>query len=158
MPKVAASPEDLLSPAELLAMSGLDYLRAMQRGEFAGAPISAPMNFALSEVEHGCVTFTGTPEFRHANPMGGVHGGWFGTLLDSCMACAVMSTLKAGSYYTTLEYKINITRALPLGTEVRATGRIQHAGRTTGVASGEVRDAAGTLYATGSTTCLIMQR
>ena len=66
--------------------------------------------------------------------------------------------LPKGSVYTTLEYKINITRAIPLGMKVLATGLILHAGRSTGVATGEVRGVEdGKLYATGSTTCLIMQ-
>ena len=72
-------------------------------------------------------------------------------------ACAVMTTVPRGSYYTTLEYKVNITRALPLGREVLAIGTVDHGGRSTGVASGEIRGAEdGKLYATGSTTCLIM--
>jgi len=56
-----------------------------------------------------------------------------------------------------LNYSLNLTRGIPLGTEIFATGIVDHAGRTTGVAHGEIRDAAGKLYATGSTTCLIMQ-
>ena len=85
-----------------------------------------------------------------------VHGGWYGTLLDSCMACAVMTKLPRGATYTTLEYKINITRAIPAGMEIVATGLVQHAGRSTGVANGEIRGAQdGKLYATGSTTCMI---
>ena len=103
------------------------------------------------------MTFTGTPRFAHTNPMGSLHGGWYGTLLDSCMACAVMTTVPRGSTYTTLEYKINITRALPCDTPIRAIGRVAHAGRSTGVATGEIRGVADDrLYATGSTTCLIM--
>ncbi|EAP78295.1 thioesterase family protein [Roseovarius nubinhibens ISM] len=74
------------------------------------------------------------------------------------MACAVMTCVPQGSYYTTLEYKVNITRAIPLGTSVRAVGTVSHAGRSTGVASGEIRGIDDDrLYATGSTTCLIMQ-
>ncbi|MEL6700858.1 MAG: PaaI family thioesterase, partial [Pseudomonadota bacterium] len=116
------------------------------------------LNYQVETVEDGRVVFHGTPEFRHTNPMGGVHGGWYGTLLDSCMACAVMTKVPQGSFYTTLEYKVNITRALPVGTAIRAEGIVQHSGRSTGVAVGEIRGAEdGRLYATGSTTCIIMQ-
>jgi uncharacterized protein (TIGR00369 family) len=92
------------------------------------------------------------------NPMGGIHGGWYGTLLDSCMGCAVMTKLPKGRAYTTLEYKVNLVRAIP-EPEVIATGTVTHAGRSTAVASGEIRDA-GTdrLYASGTTTCIIMGR
>jgi len=70
----------------------------------------------------------------------------------------LMTKVPRGSAYTTLEYKVNITRAIPLGLRVQATGVVEHAGRSTGVATGEIRGIEdGKLYATGSTTCLIMQ-
>jgi uncharacterized protein (TIGR00369 family) len=101
--------------------------------------------------------FRGTPEFSVTNPMGTVHGGWYGTLLDSAMACAVMTAVPKGSAYTTLEYKINILRSIPLGTTVDCVGVIDHVGRSTGVAHGEIRGVQdGKLYATGSTTCIVM--
>jgi uncharacterized protein (TIGR00369 family) len=141
-----------------LSLSGLDFMHAMLSGDISHPPISALMNYTLDAVEPGKVTFRGTPEFQHVNPAGGVHGGWYGTLMDSCMSCAVMTKTPKGSVYTTLEYKVNLTRAVPVGTEVLAIGTIDHAGRTTGVAHGEIRGAAdGKLYATGSATCLIMK-
>ncbi len=154
----ASSPADLPDRDTILSMSGLAFMQSMLRGEIARPPISGVLNYQLKEVEAGRVVFSGTPDFAHTNPMGGVHGGWYGTLLDSCMACAVMTTVPVGSVYTTLEYKVNLTRGIPLGTEILATGLVDHAGRTTGVAHGEIRGAIdGKLYATGSTTCLIMK-
>lgn len=154
----ATKPEDLPSLQTTLSMSGLEFMQAVLRGEISRPPISALINYTLDTVEKGKVVFRGTPEFQHSNPMGGVHGGWYGTLLDSCMACAVMTMVPKGSVYTTLEYKVNLNRAIPLGTEILATGVIDHAGRTTGVSHGEIRGARdGRLYATGSTTCLIMK-
>ncbi|MEL6913481.1 MAG: PaaI family thioesterase [Pseudomonadota bacterium] len=153
----AQTPEDLPSRETLLSMSGLAFMEAMLRGEISRPPISGLMNYRLHAVDRGAVAFRGTADFSHTNPMGGVHGGWYGTLLDSCMACAVMTTVPEGSVYTTLEYKINITRALPTGLEIEARGEVSHAGRSTGVATGEIRGVAdGRLYASGSTTCLIM--
>lgn len=141
----------------ILSMSGLDFMLAVLDGRFSRPPISGVLNYHLAAVEPGVVTFRGTPDANHLNPMGGVHGGWYGTLLDSCMGCAVMTCVPQGSLYTTLEYKINLNRAIPVGCEIHATGRVSHAGRSTAVASGEITDAAtGKLYATGSTTCLIM--
>ena len=155
---IAKSPDDMPDRATMLALSGLEFMQAMQRGEISRPPLAGVMNYHLHTVAAGRVTFRGTPEFAHTNPMGGVHGGWYGTLLDSCMACAVMSLLPKGAIYTTLEYKVNLTRAIPVGMEILATGISDHAGRSTGVAHGEIRGAIdGKLYATGSTTCLIMR-
>ena len=110
------------------------------------------------EDQRGTVTFRGTPEFKVCNPMGTVHGGWYGTLLDSAMACAVMTKVPRGSVYTTLEYKINITRAIPPGMLIECVGTVEHSGRSTGVANGTLRGVEdGKLYATGSTTCIIMK-
>jgi len=154
----AQSPADLPSRETLLSMSGLAFMEGIRDGTISHPPISGVLNYHVDVVEPGRVVFRGTPTFAHTNPMGTVHGGWYGTLLDSCMACAVMTTVPQGSIYTTLEYKINITRNLPVGMEIIADGRVDHAGRSTGVASGEIRGAEdGKLYATGSTTCLIMK-
>ncbi|MEL6685643.1 MAG: PaaI family thioesterase [Pseudomonadota bacterium] len=154
----ATSPDQMPDLETTLSMSGLDFMLAMQAGKISRPPISALMNYALEKVVEGEVVFRGTPEFRHSNPAGGVHGGWYGTLLDSCMSCAVMTLTPKGSVYTTLEYKVNMVGAIPLGREIRAIGTITHAGRTTGVANGEIRDVeTDKLYATGSATCLIMK-
>ena len=155
----ATSPDQMPDLETKLSMSGLDFMQAMRDGKISRPPISALMNYTLDTVEAGKVAFRGVPEFQHTNPAGGVHGGWYGTLLDSCMSCAVMTVTPKGAVYTTLEYKVNLTGAIPLGTEIIATGTIDHAGRSTGVAHGEIRDAkSDRLYATGSATCLIMQR
>lgn len=154
---IANTKADLADLDVLRRLSGLEFMEAVLKGEFPGAPIAQPMSFALDSVDDGCVVFAGTPRFSHMNPLGGIHGGWYGTLLDSAMACAVMTKVPCGSTYTTLEFKVNITRALAADTPILATGRVSHAGRSTAVASGEIRGAEDDrLYATGSTTCLIM--
>jgi len=153
----ANSSEDLLDLNQVLSMSGLEFMAGMLEGKFPAPPISRAMGYRLQSVEDGQVVFRGAPQFDVTNPMGSVHGGWYGTLLDSAMACAVMTKVPQGSVYTTLEYKINITRAIPIGVEIDAIGTIEHSGRSTGVAKGEIRCVEdGKLYATGSTTCIIM--
>ena len=155
--RIANSLADLPNSETVLSMSGLEFMQAVLAGEIAGPPIGKVLNYRVTSVAPGRVVFTGNPQFEHTNPMGGVHGGWYGTLLDSCMACAVMTTVPQGSFYTTLEYKVNLTRGIPLDATILATGTVDHAGRSTGVATGQITDAkTGKLYATGSTTCLIM--
>jgi uncharacterized protein (TIGR00369 family) len=153
----ANSPADLVDKDTLLSLSGLEFMQGVLNGTLPSPPIGRPLNYHLHEVEEGRVVFRGSPEFEHTNPLGTVHGGWYGTLLDSAMACAVMTVVPRGSVYTTLEYKVNITRSIPLGTEIYCEGRVQHSGRSTGVSNGEIRGVADDrLYATGSTTCIIM--
>ena len=149
--------DDLPDLDLLTSMSGLDFMSKMLAGELSAPPMARTLNYRLKEVRDGFVMFEGTPLFEHTNPMRTVHGGWYGTVLDSCMACAVMTKVPKGRFYTTLEYKVNITRAIPLDTQIAAIGQTDHAGRSTSVAHGEIRGIADDrLYATGTTTCLIM--
>lgn len=153
----AQTSDELLKPSQITEMSGLEFMTGILNGELPAPPIAETLGYHLHSVDAGCVVFRGTPEFAATNPMGTVHGGWYGTLLDSAMACAVMTGVPRGSVYTTLEYKINILRSIPLGMAIDCTGITEHVGRSTGVARGEIRGVDdGKLYATGSTTCIVM--
>lgn len=157
MAKIAEKPEDLLSMAEVMGLSGLEFMQGIVEGRLPGPPIGQTMGYTLHELEAGRVVFRGAPGFTHTNPMGTVHGGWYGTLLDSAMACAVMTRIPKGSVYTTLEYKVNILRPIPLEMMIDCEGVTDHVGRSTGIAHGEIRGVEdGKLYATGSTTCIVM--
>ena len=141
-----------------LGMSGLEMMTGILEGRFPSATIAGQLGFRLHAVEEGRVVFRGTPGAAHLNPLGTVHGGWYGAILDSAMTCAVSTRVPAGRFATTLEFKTGIVRVIPLGTEVEAVGIADHVGRSTGVARGELRGVAdGRLYATGSTTCMVIE-
>ncbi|MDX1594727.1 MAG: PaaI family thioesterase [Gammaproteobacteria bacterium] len=146
-----------LAPTERLqALSGHDFLVAIRDGELPAPPMARTLGFQLAEVETGRVVFRATPSLDYYNPLGAVHGGWPATLLDSCMGCAVHSTLPAGTGYTTLEFKIDILRPITEATgPVAAEGRVVRVGRRVGVAEGALTDGAGRVLARGSTTCLV---
>jgi uncharacterized protein (TIGR00369 family) len=144
-------------PADvLLSESGLDFLQGVIDGHHPAPPIAQTLGFALVAVEKGRAIFEGTPQHKHYNPIGVVHGGFAMTLLDSALGCAVHTTLDKGDAYTTLEIKVNLVRPLTKDTGlIRAEGRILHRGRTLGTAEGEIKDAGGKLYAHATTTCMI---
>lgn len=145
------------TPDVIANYSGMEFLQALMTGELHYPPIADTLNFSLIHVESGRAVFQGTPLFAHYNPIGSVHGGWFCTLLDSALGCAVQSKLQRGFGYTTLELKVNLIRALTDKTgPVRAEGHIVHIGRQTGVAEARLYDASGKTYASASTTCLII--
>lgn len=149
--------KDVLSMEEILQVSGFDMMHGILMGIYPAAPIANVLNYKVHSVERGKVVFRGTPEPGSRNPMGTVHGGWYGTLLDSAMACAVMTTLPAGKIQTTLEFKVNIIRPIPMGVTVDAIGTVEHSGKSTGVAVGSIVDInTGKLYASSSTTCMVM--
>lgn len=144
-------------PADvLLSYDGLGFLKAMMAGDLPAPPIMETLGFTLVAVETGRAVFAGTPQFRHYNPIGVVHGGFAATLLDSAVGCAVHTTLARGEAYTTLELKLNLVRPLTDKTgPVRAEGRVVHRGRTVATAEGYLRDDGDKLYAHATTTCMI---
>ena len=149
--------QDVLSMAEILEIPGLDRMQGILEGIYPAAPIAKILNYKVHAVKKGKVVFRGAPNLDSRNPMGTIHGGWYGTILDSAMACAVMTTLPAGKIQTTLEFKVNIIRSIPAGTQVDAIGTVEHSGKSTGVAVGSLVDVnTGKLYASSSTTCIIM--
>lgn len=149
--------DPMATAAKFAAQGGLEVLRRVVAGEEPLAPIMATMNFTLVEVEKGRAVFATTPAEYHYNPIGVVHGGVAATLLDSAMGCAINAALPAGTAYTTLEIKVNYLRPLTMMTgPVRAEGKVVHLGRRMAVAEGRITDASGKLYATASTTCLVM--
>ena len=145
------------APTSPKEMTGLQLLEMAFRNAGSAPSIGRTLNFSVAHVEHGRVEFEGEPNEHHLHPLKTVHGGYAATLLDSCMGCAVHSTLPAGKSYTTLELKINYIRAMRPGIgKVRAIGNIIHAGRSTATAEGRLVDAEGRLIAHGTTTCIIM--
>jgi len=151
-----AQAPDVLPMSAFRECSGLELFRRMLRGELPPAPIAHVLDFALVEAEKGRVVFQGHPAKDFYNPAGTIHGGWQATLLDSCMSCAVQTQLEAGQAYTTLEIKVNFVRAMnDQAGPVRAEGSVIQVGRQIGIAEGKLYDAAGKLYAHGTTTCLI---
>ncbi len=140
----------------LRRQSGLDFLRGIVDGRLPSPPIAEVLGFKLIRADPGEAVFEAVPAARHYNPIGSVHGGFAATLLDSCMACAVQTTLPVGQGYTSLELKVHFVRALTDAVgPIRAEGRVVHAGRRQGTAEGYLRDAEGKLYAHGTTTCMI---
>ncbi|MCA9973087.1 MAG: PaaI family thioesterase [Anaerolineales bacterium] len=149
-------PPDFISPDVLRQVSGLEVLQGIIDGRYPPPPIGQLFDFVLSEVADGRAVFSGTPQFKHYNPLGTVHGGYIATLLDSAMACAVQTTLPAGMAYTSVEIKVNFVRPLTSDTgRVRAEGSVISTGRRLATAEGRLVDAAGKLYAHGTTTCLL---
>lgn len=140
----------------LLSYDGLSFLKGIIDRTIPAPPIAETLGFDLVSADKGTATFEVVPKLKHYNPIGVVHGGLAMTVLDSALGCAVMTTLAKGEAYTTLEIKVNLTRALTKDTGlVRATARLIHRGRTTATAEADLRDDKGNLYAHATTTCVI---
>lgn len=141
---------------DLAHSTGLQLLQRVVAGDYPAPSIAARMNFALVEVDEGRAVFRGLPGERHLNPLGGVHGGWAATIMDSALGCCIHATLGIGEAYSTAEMKINYTRPItPRTGIVSCEGKVVHRGRTLAVSEARLTDAEGRLLAFGTETCSI---
>ena len=140
-------------------LPGLEYLRAVVAGTLPAPPVARLLDLSIIEVENGRVRFALHPAEWMYNPIGSVHGGIAATVLDSCMGCAVHSTLEAGIGYTTTDLHVRYIRSMTHDTgRVIAEGRIVHGGRRTATAEGRlyVEDSEA-LIAHATTGCAILR-
>ena len=152
----AGSQPGVARPDQVAGLSGLQIMRAMLAGALPYPHIAQTLDFSLIEVAPGRAVFQGTPQLMHYNPLGGVHGGWYATLLDSALGCAVHTAVPAGHGYTTAELSVNIVRAASAKTgPLRTIGQVIHCGRQLATAEARIVGPDGKLYAHGTTTCLV---
>jgi uncharacterized protein (TIGR00369 family) len=144
-------------PREVLtAEPGLAFLRGMIEGRHPAPPFARSTGIWLTEADEGRAVFAGLPSEGFFNPIGTIHGGWTSAILDSAMACAVHTTLKAGQAYTTVEMKLNFVRpVLPSSGRLTCEGVVIHRGGTLATSEGRLVDASGKLIAHGTETCMI---
>ena len=86
----------------LFLLKGLQWTLALSAigfvcGGVAGLAVALARTSSSSIMERTTASyiavFQGTPQLKHYNPLGSVHGGWYATLLDSALGCAIHSTL-----------------------------------------------------------------
>jgi uncharacterized protein (TIGR00369 family) len=148
----------LAHPDSVAGKTGLEVMQAMLAGKLPFPHIAQTLDFSLVEIGAGRAVFQGTPQLMHYNPLGTVHGGWYATMLDSALGCAVHTRMAAGYAYTTAELSVNIVRAATARTgPLRAIGQVIHSGRQLATAEARIVDPDGKLYAHGTTTCLVFE-
>jgi uncharacterized protein (TIGR00369 family) len=148
----------LANPTDLAGLSGLQQMQAMLDGRLPYPHIADTLDFSLVEIGEGRAVFQGQPQLKHYNPLGSVHGGWYATLLDSALGCAVHTVMPVGRAYTTAELGVNIVRAASFKSgPLRAIGTVVHAGRQLATAEARIVGPDGRLYAHATTTCLVFE-
>jgi uncharacterized protein (TIGR00369 family) len=137
--------------------TGLDQIKAMMASGRRPAMMDL-LDLNLTEIELGRAVFTARPSAAVYNPMGVVHGGYAATVLDSACGLAVHSRLDAGQGYTTLELKIAYHRAMDKNTGMlRAIGTVLSIGRRVAFAEAKLIGPDDRLYASATSTLLVMQ-
>jgi len=145
-------------PGQFVTRSGLDLLRSMLDGGL-GPPVRYLFGLGLAAVEPAGVTFTMPVTDWLLFPQGVVSGATLGILVDAPLGCTVQTALPPATPFTTAEISLRFLRTVaPQSGTLTATGRLIHAGQTTGVSLVEVTDEAGRLVAVTSTRCAILPR
>ena len=139
-------------------MTGLQLLEAMCTGKIPPASISDTIPMQPFEVSEGRISFKAKADHRHLNPLGGVHGGFAATVLDSVTGCASHSVVGAGEGYGTTDLNIKMCRPIPYDTKMIAEGKVINVGRNLIIAEGYIRDEAGKIYAHATATNMIIRR
>jgi uncharacterized protein (TIGR00369 family) len=138
-------------------MTGLELMQALAAGHLPMPNMAKTMPMTMESAEPNHVVFAVTADERHANPMGGVHGGFAATVLDSVTACATHTVLPAGVSYGTIELNVKMCKAIPFNRTLRAEGKVVNASSRLVISEGNIRDEDGTLYAYGTATCMILR-
>ena len=153
--KAGGALADVATREQVAHLSGLEIFQKMMLGQLPYASVGRTLDYSPVSGAPGEIVFQGSPQANFLNPMGTVHGGWYGTLLDSAMGCAVHTMVPAGRGFTTAEYSVNIVRSVKVGGLYRTIGKVIHAGRQIATAEGRIVDVDGKVYAHGTTTCFL---
>lgn len=145
----------VVSLAEQLQMSGLEFVRGLVDGSLPLNTMAKTLGYDIVEVDEGRVVIAAMASTDHMNPNGTIHGGVAATLLDSCMGLAVRTLVPKGVGSTTLEFKMSFLRPVTVESGLlRAEGKALMVGRRTGIAEGWLTGSDGKLLVHGTTTCL----
>ncbi|HGM7288844.1 TPA: PaaI family thioesterase [Serratia marcescens] len=138
-------------------MTGLALLQAAMDGKIPPASIAETVPMKPAEVKEGYIRIVARADERHLNPLGGVHGGFAATVLDSVTGCAVHSTLGAGTGYGTVDLQVKMLRPVPKDIDLIAEGRLVYASKNVAFAEGTLKTAEGKLLASATATCFIIR-
>ncbi len=138
-------------------MTGLEFLDAMRRDELTHPPICKTIPMRIDHVEEGRIVFHVSASDDHINSMGGIHGGFAATVLDTVTGCAVHTLLGANIGYATIDLNIKMIRPIPKGEELIADGRIINMSKSLGISEGSIKNREGKLLATGTATCMVLK-
>ena len=141
----------------LLQLSGREILEMMATGELSPPSMADTIYMRIEEVGEGTIVFNTKASKEHLNPLGGVHGGFAATVLDSATGCAIHSLLPAGVGYGTVDLHVKMLRPVPKDKALKATAHVIHISQRIGVAEGSLVDEDGNMFAHATVTCAIMR-
>ena len=145
------------SAASAHGLTGLEFLHRQTSGLIPPAPVAELIGLRGTYVMPGRVTFEYEPREEHYSSLGAVHGGIITAVLDTAMCAAIQSVLDADVALATVELRSSFVRPVTLITDVlRVEGAVVESGSQTETAEARLLDDAGNLYATATSSALVL--
>jgi len=138
-------------------LSGLQIMQEMCNGNLPMPSMATTIPMKPTLIEIGQVTFEVQADQHHLNPLGGVHGGFAATVLDTVTGCAIHTVLEAGAGYGTIDLNIKMCRPIPQNRPLTAIGQIINTSKNLAISEGKIIDEDGKLYAHATATCMIFR-
>ncbi|MGE0734836.1 MAG: PaaI family thioesterase [Alphaproteobacteria bacterium] len=150
-------------PSELAArapeFSGLEFTSRIARGELPQPAIGPLLDMWLTDATDGAAEYQVRPQEFHYNPMGTVHGGLAAAMIDSGTGIACQTTVPRGVGFTTMSLQVDYLKGITVDSGLlSARGKVVKRGRQTIIADADLTGPDGTVYARGSTTCIVLPK
>jgi len=138
-------------------LSGLQIMQEMCNGNLPMPSMATTIPMKPTLIESGQVTFEVQADQHHLNPLGGVHGGFAATVLDTVTGCAIHTVLEAGAGYGMIDLNIKMCRPIPQNRPLTAIGQLINTSKNLAISEGKIIDEDGKLYAHATATCMIFR-
>lgn len=138
-------------------LSGMEMMMEWQKGNLPIAPLSNWVGARKMEFEEGSFSASFPASQWWTTAGGAFYGGTIALFLDYAMHGAIHTTLPAGTSWATLDLKVNFLRPVMADdSELRASARIIHRGRTITVATAELTDERGKTIALANSSTMLL--
>ncbi|HET7380683.1 MAG TPA: PaaI family thioesterase [Gaiellales bacterium] len=147
-----------LEAEEWARRTGLEVLRGCVAFETV-PPIYHLTGLHPVEASEGSCTFAMPASPWLCSPQPVLYGGAIALLADAALSCAVMTTIRAGASFASLDLKVNYLRPVPPdGRLLHARAKLVHRGRSMALAEAELFNEDGKKIAVASSSAIVLNR
>lgn len=139
-------------------LNGFETMKKFKESLSPEFSMAATIPMKIMKVEKGRIELKAVANDKHLNPMGGVHGGFAATVLDSATGVAVHTMLAPGESYATVDLNVKMLKPISREKELRAIGKVIHMSTRLGISEATLVDNEGKIYAHATSTCLILRK
>lgn len=142
---------------DLAHLTGMERVQRFSSGADGRTGASLYLGYTFESIDEGHVCLGFEPTAEHVNLFQTVHGGVLAGLLDTAMGCSLITLLDVGEHDTIIDLQTKFVRPVVVGGgPYRVHAGVEHRGRRQCTMSGRIVDTDDKLYATATSTALII--